>query len=357
MQFDLKPEFEYIDNPFINVVGEGVTVLAIGDPHFKVNTLDEMRVYTNRIIQAITQTHPSFVVVLGDLLHDHEKIHTKVLNDAYSMIHRIRELVPVYVIVGNHDYINNSQFLTTNHWMNAMKEWENVTIVDTGYVLNTRYGKFVFCPYVHPGRFMEALDLIDTEWKSARIIFCHQEIRGCKMGAIISVEGDPWDETYPLVISGHIHDKQRIQKNVFYTGSSVQHAFGESHDKTISYCTVEKIIKLEKIDLGLSSKRIVYASVSDLETLRLPLEKNSTDQVRITLTGSADEYKTLRKTKRYKDMLKDRRIRIVYKETPTDTVVPDKYLQKSFSTILYELVEEQDCEMICALYKELMNSQ
>ena len=34
------------------------------------------------------------------------------------------------VIVGNHDLINNQQFLTQNHWMNAMKDWENVRVID-----------------------------------------------------------------------------------------------------------------------------------------------------------------------------------------------------------------------------------
>ena len=34
------------------------------------------------------------------------------------------------LLVGNHDYINNQQFLTNNHWMNAMKDWNNVTIID-----------------------------------------------------------------------------------------------------------------------------------------------------------------------------------------------------------------------------------
>ncbi len=39
-----------------------------------------------------------------------------------------------------------------------------------------------------------------------------------------------WDHSFPLVISGHIHSEQRPQKNIFYPGSVIQHAFGESED-------------------------------------------------------------------------------------------------------------------------------
>ncbi len=35
------------------------------------------------------------------------------------------------------------------------------------------------------------------------------------MGAIESIEGDKWDHSFPLVISGHIHSEQRPQKNIF----------------------------------------------------------------------------------------------------------------------------------------------
>ena len=36
----------------------------------------------------------------------------------------------LYVLVGNHDYINNSQYLSGNHWMTVFKGWENVKVVD-----------------------------------------------------------------------------------------------------------------------------------------------------------------------------------------------------------------------------------
>ncbi len=52
-------------------------------------------------------------------------------------------------------------------------------------------------PYVPPGRFVEALNIIDNEWwKNVNCIFAHQEFYGCKMGAIESIEGDKWDHSF-----------------------------------------------------------------------------------------------------------------------------------------------------------------
>ena len=84
-----------------------------------------------------------------------------------------------------------------------------------------------------PGRFHEALGT--KKWTDATCIWAHQEFYGCKMGAIVSVEGDKWDLHSPLVISGHIHSKQRPQENVYYSGSAMQHAFGESEKNIIAY--------------------------------------------------------------------------------------------------------------------------
>ena len=43
-----------------------------------------------------------------------------------------------------------------------------------------------------------------------------------------------WMKDYPNIISGHIHDRQQPQPNIFYTGASLQTSFGDSSDKTIS---------------------------------------------------------------------------------------------------------------------------
>ena len=61
--------------------------------------------------------------------------------------------------------INHDQFLTNNHWMNALKQWENVTIVDKVLHIEVDTKDLLFCPFVAPGRFIEALETNNFEWK------------------------------------------------------------------------------------------------------------------------------------------------------------------------------------------------
>jgi len=349
-----KDELTYNDQ-YTPPKGTTCRVLAIGDPHFRIDNLEDVAVFITRLESLVCTEQPDFVVVLGDLLHCHERIHTTVLNKAYTFIHRLRQYCPVYVIVGNHDYINNSQFLTSNHWMNAMKEWDNVHVVDSGMVHRTPCGTFVFCPYVFPGKLTEALDTIDSDWSRARTVFCHQEFRGCKMGAICSTDGDTWALDQPFVVSGHIHDKQRVQANVFYPGSSLQHAFGESHDKTVTLCHFGDTIRLESIDMDLPRKKIVYMDMEDVHAFRPPPLSPNQTKLRVTLSGTYEEFKVFRKSKKYKELV-GHNIKVVYRhKTDVADCAPAQVEGNSFYDILLELIQNEHNPELMELYNTLIS--
>jgi DNA repair exonuclease SbcCD nuclease subunit len=336
-----------------HAIGCGLSILAIGDPHFRVDTMVEMQSYVAKIIQVVKKEAPDYVVILGDVLHTHERIHSGVANQAYSFINNLSKLAPTYVLVGNHDYINNSQFLSENHWMTAMKKWKNVYVVDTGTILETEYGNVIMCPYVFPGKFKDALNIIDSKWKDARVILCHQEMHGCKMGAIISEIGDKWNDSYPPIISGHIHERQVVNKNIFYTGSSLQHAFGESSDKTISLCHIDDVIRIENIDLEMPRKIIVYKDVKDLESFPIPCVSDGT-RVRITASGTSEDFAKFKRTKKYKDMIK-LGIKIVPK-TQRAMLTAKTTMTDNFYEILRNVIDkEHNRDKLHAVLKELVN--
>ena len=253
------------------------TVLFIGDPHFMVTNIPEVEIFIERITKLATDKKPDLIIIAGDLLHTHERLHTLPLNKAYEFVDKMRKITKTYVLVGNHDYIQNQQFLTENHWMNGMKEWSDTVIVDSVITEIINNVVFTFVPYVPPGRFQEALETISSSsWKKSDCIFAHQEFFGCKMGAIVSVEGDKWPLDYPEIISGHIHSKQKPQNNIYYSGSAMQHAFGESTKNIIAYLKFEpnqKGYKLDEIDLNLPRKKIVYMDVENIDDYELPKEE------------------------------------------------------------------------------------
>jgi DNA repair exonuclease SbcCD nuclease subunit len=296
-------------------VKENVSALVIGDPHFRVDNVPEVDLFISRITKLAEEKNPDFIVILGDVLHTHERIHTIPLNKAYELIDKMRNISETFVLVGNHDATSNQIFLTDDHWMNGMKEWSNLTIVDKVVRHKVKEFEFVLVPYVPNGRFEEALNTNVSDlfhWKDATCIFAHQEFQGCKMGAIISTDGDKWNTDYPHIISGHIHSRQKPQENVYYCGSSMQNAFGESSKNIIPFVVFSTEIKdysLTELDLELPQKKIVYMDVENVDDYVQP---ETDDKIKLTISGSYEQFKALKKTKKYKKLVEDG-VKIVFK--------------------------------------------
>ena len=334
------------------------TAIAIGDPHFKVDNIPDVEIFIEKMEMLVKEVNPDFIVVLGDLLHTHERLHTIPLNKAYDFINMLRKYAKTFILVGNHDMCNNSQFLTENHWMNGMKEWENVVVVDraTEHIQGEHY--FVLCPYVPPGRFQEALESLRNsgEWRNSTCIFAHQEFFGCKMGAIVSVEGDRWTEDLPPVVSGHIHSRQTI-KNVYYPGSSMQHAFGENENCVIPVLKWSGTAdySLKEMDLGMTKKKIVYTDIQAVEDY-VPEQKDP-EKIKITITGDASEVKAFKKTKKYKELLKSgSKVVFKQKKIAKEENTPE-INEKDFVKILHALVTNEKNPLLHQLFELVINNK
>lgn len=313
------------------------TVLFIGDVHFKHGNANEITI----MMEKIKNLNYDFSVLAGDVLDTHEKVDVQLLNRAYDLIRFLREKTVTFVLVGNHDYINNQQFLTDAHWMNGMKEWRNVIIVDDApirKIINEE--RFVFVPYVFPGRFSEALSF--TTWSDATCIFAHQEFKGCKMGAFVSEEGDDWDDNFPLVISGHVHDRQRHRNNIVYPGSSLCHAFGGRGESGLSVFTFENglLIDEERIPLELDAKKTIYFTIGNSIKSKDLIPSN-----RFSVSGSIADIESFKKSKQYR-IMKESNVKVVFKIIRGDENDDRKNTTISsfnlFESILNGLIEKED---------------
>jgi DNA repair exonuclease SbcCD nuclease subunit len=339
-----------------------LNILFIGDPHFQVNNIVEVNIFIEKIQVLAMNKRPDIIVIAGDILHDHERLHTMALNKAYELVNNMRDIAKTYILVGNHDLCNNQQFLTQNHWMNGMKEWSNTVIVDKVIQVTLKDKKLVLVPYVPPGRFEEALNTIgNDEWMNASCIFAHQEFYGCKMGAIMSIEGDRWPEQNPWVISGHIHSRQTPQTNVYYPGSAMQHAFGESDKNIIAHITFNSSVQekipynIEEIDLQLPRKKIVYV---DIEALEKYVVKDTTDQIKLTVNGDYEDFKTIKKTQKYKELV-SKGVKVVFKPKKESIPLINDISNggSNFQTILNSIVMKEKNENLMRIYEMVVNNK
>jgi DNA repair exonuclease SbcCD nuclease subunit len=333
-------------------------ILCIGDPHFKVSNIDEVNIFIERISKLIEEIKPEAIIMMGDLLDTHEKIHSIPLNKAYEFIDKLRKTSITYCIVGNHDYYNNSQFLTENHWLNALKEWKNVVVVDKVLLQEINGFKYVLCPYVYPGRFKEAMDTLDIDLKEIDCIFAHQEFYGCKMGAITSIEGDKWELSNPLVISGHIHSNQKPQDNIYYPGSSMQHAFGESDRNIIPIVKFEKKNirpDIEEIDLGLPRKKIIYKDMENIKNFEI---KDTEHKIKLSISGCYEEFKSFKKSTKYKEFIK-KGVKVIFKPKKIEIKQSNKIdtNDTSFTNIISLLVKNKKDVYLYQVYEEIINNK
>ena len=324
-------------------------LLFIGDPHIKNDNHEEVTILLNLLQKICTDEKFDRIIIGGDLMHYHERIFTQALNKTLDFVTTLSRYAPVDITVGNHDMINNQQFLTSNHWLNVFKNYPNIHVIDKPVVriFEDGSGSFAACPYVYPGRFHEALDTI--EWKNCQVIFAHQEMKGCRMGSIVSTEGDEWLPAYPLLISGHIHDRQEIGKNVYYPGAPLQHGFGDTSTRVV--CVIEifdKNITKRDIPLDVPKKTMIKTSVSDLSDKTKQITLNSS--LKLKLTATAEEFKLFKQTSEYKNCIeKGVKIQLVQEE--------QKKVSRqtgNFRSILSELILLKGDSLLKKIYGEII---
>lgn len=279
-------------------------VACIGDLHFKTNNTNQTTEACTEIVNLIKELDDlKLIVVMGDVLDSHNRMYVDPFNRAYKFIQKLAKLSKVMVLVGNHDYINNSQFLSTQHSLLSFNNIKNVTVVDRVLMDQIDDCRLVFCPYVSPGRFEEALDTVEN-WNDANVIFAHQEIKGCRQGPIISTEGDEWPSNRPLVVSGHIHDSHWVNENVYYTGSSIQVAHGESGFKQLTCIKLNAKAnsrRIVAIPLKVTQKRTYYLNCENFKKWKLPENVIA----KIVVSGTAGEISLLERSTRYRRLVNE----------------------------------------------------
>lgn len=313
------------------------TLLVVGDVHIKLDNLLEIRCLIEKLERTIHAHRPDFVVLLGDVLHTHERVHTNCLNQAAELFRMTSSKCPTFVLVGNHDFISNSQFLTEHHWMNPFKQWPGLTIVDRVVGHEHAGNRFVLSPYVPDGRFREALATLGASGE-AHMILAHQTFDGAKMGAVVVSGVEVWPPEMPFLCSGHIHDRQRIQPNLYYAGTPMPHAFGERNDKTVSLFSLRDgtIERHTEINLEVCSKRIEYLSLQ--EAKRFVFEPRPHHLLRLTIKATGEEARAFKRSEKYRELV-SAGVKVVLDDS--ERAAPVARDRKSFEEWLWESVRTE----------------
>lgn len=279
-------------------------LLCIGDLHIKANNIPETLELKKHLLSIANETKPDRIIVMGDTLDNFNVYSSQPVTYATELLEELVEIAPLVFLIGNHDLPNPNAYLSKFHAFGALKKWENTLLVDRQCEMFEVNGiKFCAVPYVPDGRFIEALESNpDINYMDMRAIFAHQQFIGCNMDSVISKTGDIWPEENPLVISGHIHQYQRMQNNIIYVGTPRQTSFADCIHKTISlfeftHNSWEEI----RYDIPLPPKLVFKIHVDDVPKYKV--RKDAI--VRLDITGTVAELNAIKlhpKVKKWKSM-------------------------------------------------------
>ena len=348
----------FLNLNFIFYLKMSSKILTIGDPHFKKDNLDIVDLLCEKVINLVKNNKYDAIVILGDFLQEHEKMFMGAKSKAEFLMLNLSEILPTYVLIGNHDRENNKVFLEHQHPFICAEVIHNIHIIWKPEIHIINDSNFLFIPYVESGRYHEAIKTINPDFSTITGVFSHQEFRGCKMESDkISEKGDHWPINYPLNISGHIHMYQQLQDNLIYVGTPFQQTFAEDINKALSVFTFENSKYIhERIELNLPKKITLYVKANEINDVKI----DTINRFRIRITATLAETKTLMKTVKIDELVK-LGVKIEY-ETINDEIITETKIKvktgeykkkeiKNYLTVLKERVK--DNKDLLELYNEI----
>ncbi len=155
------------------------------------------------------------LVHCGDVFDSRQSINLYVMNRGIDIFEQISKIMPIYMIVGNHDIF--MKYSNDIHSLKVFKHIDNITVFTEPQLVTLGNRKGLFLPWVD--KHDEFIQIIKNN--PADLLFCHTDIKGMSFNKFVKIEeGAEADEIsgFSRVYSGHIHYAQKY-KNARMLGS------------------------------------------------------------------------------------------------------------------------------------------
>lgn len=310
------------------------------------DVLDEMRGYC--LDNGIKN-----VLFAGDLFHARKSIETSVINHVFRKINKFAfDGIHVYLLVGNHDQVDNSRF--PEHSLEIFKGIDNITVLDRFTPIKVENAYIFPLPFSKDTEYVkEIIDeyVLETErmeegFKS--ILLGHLGISGAKTGTNNHIMQDAYTvpelrpDVFNYGVFGHFHKPQFLTERYAYTGSTLQHNFGDSGNKSgFIYIDTDKDI-MEAVEVQ-SPKFVTVTSIEELEGhendyVNIQIKKEALDTVKEQL----DEMEVNCKIDVIREYKNDSRIDVntsMTEKQVIETYCKDKQREDTVKTLL-DIIKE-----------------
>jgi DNA repair exonuclease SbcCD nuclease subunit len=200
----------------------------ISDTHFGVrnNSKEWMEIMEDYFFHFLiplirSEYRPGDILIhCGDTFDSRQAINLYVMNRGMEIIEALAEVLPVYIIIGNHDI-----FMKHTNEINSMKLFKhtrNVVVFEKPQLVRFGQTTGMFLPWIESAS--ELREFVQNPQNQADLLFCHTDVRGISFNRTVKVEEGNEPEVftnYKQVYSGHIHYAQK-HKNIRMLGSPYQ---------------------------------------------------------------------------------------------------------------------------------------
>lgn len=159
-----------------------------------------------------------YLFILGDVFESRQSLNILVLNEVFKIFKKLSEIMPIIIIVGNHDIYRKQ----TNevHSSIIFDSFDNIEVLTKPKVFQTKFKSIFMMPWVED----KSTEIEIIRNNPADYMFCHTDFLNMKYNRKITIEeglNPNVVNKYKKVYAGHIHYSQHI-KNIRMIGSPLQ---------------------------------------------------------------------------------------------------------------------------------------
>jgi len=223
---------------------------------------------------------------LGDLFDNRTSIPILVLNKVEKILRSLSEILPLHILVGNHDLWNKG-----SNDVNSVRIFgymdSNIFVHEKTVSIDLEGKKLILMPWVE-----KRTDMIEEiKNNPGDYLFCHSDLNGCRMHLNSVAHRNPdkidveYFKGYQDVFSGHIHITQ-INNNFRFIGSLYQMDRNDMNDqKGITVLDLDSgNIHFEPNMFSPVFKRVSVKNEEDIENL--DELKDSKDYIDLLISNS-----------------------------------------------------------------------
>jgi DNA repair exonuclease SbcCD ATPase subunit len=223
-------EYELKDTVEISANGTVEYVYHLADIHIRyIDRHEEYRLVFNKLVEHVKcdpNLQKSIMVICGDIFHNKDRFVSETIILFDEFIKELSSLLPVFIILGNHDCFNHRDRLDTLTGIMKVKDYKNVNLLKNSGFYNYANVTFGVSSIIDG----EITKCTEKYPERTYIGLYHGIVSGCHLDNDYKTNGLSIDNfaNYDIVMLGDVHKRQFLDgKRIAYPGSLIQQNFKE----------------------------------------------------------------------------------------------------------------------------------